>query len=424
MVLFLQALNIFAVLFIVAVLLWRVLANSGVPLKKAIIEPVYESYTPDLKDSAKIFSYSLLFRAFILIASISVFCLFETQEQTFQWGKWLNKWVQWDARHYISISNGYESYIENGEYPTLVFFPLYSFILNIVNYIIPSAELSGLLVSALFSSIACCYFYKLVCLDYGKETADLSVILLCIFPFGFFYSAIMSESVFLATSVMTLYYIRKHNWVLAGIAGCFVALSRSVGVFLVFPAAIALLEETQLLGNIKDSKIWVNALKKGIWLLLLPIGTLIYLFINYKITGEPLYFLSMEEQFWHQVGTPFYKIWNTYISVFDGGYSLSVLMASFIPSLICLLCAYGLLIVGLKKHKTMYLCWLLICVLVNTSISWPLSLCRYLASCVPIYIILADECKKRPKLKIALIIGFSILMGIYFTGYLNTKSIM
>ena len=42
----------------------------------------------------------------------------------------------------------------------------------------------------------------------------------------------------------------------------------------------------------------------------------------------------------------------------------------------------------------------------------------YSPSDKPEYIILADECKKRPKLKIALIIGFSILMGIYFTGYL------
>ncbi len=425
MVFFLEALNIFTVAFIVAILLWRVLANSGVPFKKVITEPRNaSSYIPGAKDTAKIFGYSLLFRFFILALSICIFCLFETQAQNFEWSKWLNKWVQWDARHYISIADGYESYMENGKYPTLVFFPLYSFFLNLVNYIIPSAELSGLIVSAIFSSIACCFFYKLVCLDYSKKTAEISVILLCIFPFGFFYSTIMSESVFLCTSVMTLYYIRNHNWPIAGIMGCLAALSRSIGVFLVFPAAIELLEETLLLGNLKSRKVWLESLKKGLWLLLFPLGTLVHLFINYQITGNPLYFLSMEEEFWQQVGRPFYEIWGTFASVFKGGYSLSVLMASFIPSALCLPCAYGLLVWGLKRHKTMYLCWILICILVNTSISWPLSLCRYLASAVPLYIILAEECRKYPKLKMAIIISLSILMGIYFTGYLNSKFIM
>ncbi len=425
MVLVLKALNIFAVLFIAAVIIWRFLANSGVPFKKVIDErKISDTYTPGKRECAKIFGLSILFRLFILCASISIFCLFETQAQNFEWSQWLNKWVQWDARHYINISNGYESYIEKGEYPTLVFFPLYSFFLNLVNYIIPNSALCGLIVSAIFSSVACIYFYKLVCLDYGKETGKLAVILLCVFPFGLFYNAIMSESIFLCTSVMALYYIRKHNWFVAGIIGCLVALSRSIGVFLVIPAFIELLEETQLLGNLKDKNVWFNTIKKGIWLLLFPVGTLIHLFINYRITGDPLYFLIMEEEFWNQVGSPFYKIWDTFFYVFSGGYSLSVKMASFIPGMLCLISVYALFIKGLKKHKTMYLCWLFINILVNTSISWPLSLSRYLATAVPVYIILADECKNRPVLKTAIIIGSSILFGIYLTGYLNTKFIM
>ncbi len=425
MALFLQTLCFIVTVLIFLVLLWRVLANAGVPFKKTIPEPVrIGAPAPSTKSCIKVFGYSMLFRLFLLAASVAIYSLFVAQDDKLQWSQWLNNWLQWDARHYIGIADGYSSYVEKGMYPGLVFFPLYSFFLNLVNYLIPNAAISGLLVSAVASSVACVYLYKLVCLDYSRETAQISVLLLCLFPFGFFYSAIMSEGVFLCTSVMTLYFIRRHKWWLAGIFGCLAALSRSIGVFLVFPAAIELLEETRLLGNLKSGRAWLDALKKGCWILLFPVGTLIHLFINYQVTGDPLYFLAMEEKIWFQVSQPFYKIAVVFQSVFESGYGIPFLMATFIPALICLLFAYGLLIWGLNKHKTMYLCWLLISILVNTSISWPLSLCRYLASAVPIYIILSEECRNHPKLNMAVLISWSILFGIYFTGYLTEKSIM
>ena len=75
---------------------------------------------------------------------------------------------------------------------------------------------------------------------------------------------------------------------------------------------------------------------------MLPLGTLIHLFINYKITGDPLYFLAMEETYWQQVSVPFYQIGRTFQSIFSSGYGLSLLTASFIPGLVCLLFSAGI----------------------------------------------------------------------------------
>ena len=243
-----QSIHIVLTLGIFAVLIWRILANAGVPFKKTIPEQVRSvAEAPTLQESAKVFGYTMLFRVFVLIAGLIIYCLFVETASQVQWGNFLENWIKWDAKHYISISEGYTALAETGDYTTLVFFPLYSVLLKLVRFVIPNAVVAGLLVSAVASSLACVFLYKLVCLDYSKTTAQTSVLLLCLFPFGFFYSAIMSASVFLLTSVTTLYYTRKHHWWVAGICGCFAALSRSIGVFLIFPAMIELLEETKLL---------------------------------------------------------------------------------------------------------------------------------------------------------------------------------
>ncbi len=422
----LQSLSLLSMLAVLTVLVWRVLAGSGVSLSKTIPE-ISRIAAPEatLKECGQIFGCSLLFRIFILGLAFVIYCLFVDGGEHFQWGKLFDNWIKWDAQHYIRIGEGYTSYIEEGEYPTIVFFPLYPYLLKFLRYFIPNAAASGLIISALLSSFACVYMYKLVCLDYSRNIAKTAVLLMCLFPFGFFYSAIMSESAFLLTSIMTLYYVRKGRWNVAGLCGFFATLSRSLGVFLVVPAAIHLIEENKLLGNIKDKKVWIKTIKEGAWLLLLPLAMLFYLYINFDISGDPLYFLKMEEKFWHQVSQPFFKTFHTFWDIITcGGYNPSLLVASFLPGFVTLICSYAVLMWGATKHKTMYIGWLAVCIIVNSSMSWPLSLCRYMASAVPLYMILADECEKHEKFRLGIFISWSIMFGVYFVGYLMSKQIM
>ncbi len=422
----LQIISLAVMLGSIAVLIWRILANSGVALKKTLPETRHLGavYNPNTKECASVFGYSMLFRLFIIGVSFVVYCLFKEKGSELQWDKIINNWLQWDATNYIRISEGYRSFNVNGDYSTIVFFPLYSWLLAVIRLIIPHKALAGLTLSALLSSLACVYMYKLVCIDYKKITAQLSVILMCLFPFGFFYSSVMSESAFLLTSIMTLYYVRKHNWMMAGFAGLLASLSRSAGVFLVFPAAVELIEEYKLLGNLANKDIWKKTVKNGLWLLMLPFGIVIYLLINYNLSGDPFYFLEMEEKYWQQVSQPFFKTVGTFWGIITSGKSLDVLMASFLPGFVCLICAYIILARGCFRHRTMYMVWLAAYIILNTTMSWPLSFCRYIACGVPMYIVLGDECEKNKKLSLALLMGWGILFGIYFAGYLMPKQIM
>lgn len=419
----LSGVSVFGTIFLV---IWKTLENSGINLKKKISKDVErKSYTPTKKECFKVFFCSILFRIFVIIFGIVIFCLFSNGQAEVNSTTISEAWRKWDAHNYIRIAEGYDFHTENGDFTTLAFFPLYSAMLGIVNLFIHSPEIAGLLVSAICTSIACVFMYKLVALDYGKGIGQKSVILMNVFPFGFFLGAIMSESAFILTSVMTLYYIRKHDWQLAGLWGMFSALSRSVGAFLIFPATIEFLEEHKFFKNFKDIKPKLGLIfKKWIWLLLIPIGTCIYLFLNYHYAGDPLYFIKIQDKYWNNGAQLFFKmpgdLWNWITSE----YNLSVKMCIFIPALAMLIPIYYLMISRVRNHRTMYSIWLCVYLIVNTSLIWPLSICRYLACAVPIFIYLGEISEKNKKIYMGLLIGFSILFGIYLTGYLTNHQIM
>ena len=428
MVMLLRIISIVVTVGSAAALIWRALENSGVPIKRrlgagtAVLE---KPHVPGTKECLKIFLYVLLFRIFVIVAGFIVYSLFVDEGSTPTWEYITKAWVKWDAPHYKNIADSYTAYVENGDYTTLVFFPLYPVLMKIAHIFIPDMDIAALTVSSLCYAGACVYMYKLVCIDYKRETAQKSVILMTLFPFGFFYGGIMTESTFLLTVIGTLYYTRRHNWIMTGIMGMLAALSRSAGVFVIIPATVEFIEEYNIFGNIKNIKAVLGlVLKKWLWLLLMPLGTCIYLYINYSVAGDPFEFLRLEEEYWYQVGQPFFITVGSLWDIINGGYSISTKMGAFIPGLVILLCMYGVMIAGLRKHRTMYMVWFLVYLTVNTTMSWPLSLCRYLACTVPAYVVLGDMCSRNKKLYTALMMSFGILFGIYFCGYITGKQIM
>ena len=420
---FLQGLSVAAVAAAAILIVWRTLPIMGAPLKRRIDKPFEAAgYIPGKKECAKVFGYSMLFRLFVLAAGFVVYCIFVDNGKMLRLDKIFDVWMKWDARHYIDASHGYASYTEKGDFTNLVFFPLYPWLLAALNVIVRNESASAVLVSALASSGAAVYMYKLLCPDYGKRAAELTVILIFVFPFSFFYGGIMTEGVFLLTCAATFYYVRNHNWIAAGIAGFLCALSRSAGVFLIFPATVELLEQEEIFRDF--GKKLLPALKKWVWLLLLPIGTCVYLFINYRITGDPLYFLKIEKKIWFQESQPFFKTVGTLWDTASGNRDISVRMGAFAPGLVVLFATYAVMLLGIRRNRTMYSVWLLVYALVNTSMSWPLSLGRYFSAALPTFIILGDVCSRNRKLRAAFLIGFPILFGIYMTGYIMQKQIM
>ena len=415
----LYALPILLVGYTLFILIDRWLVKSGMKVKALFNEPNRKSYTPTMKENIKVFSYATLFRIIVFIFSILIFYTMVIHDYSdgFRINDVLNAWKQWDASNYIRISEGYESYTEEGDYITIVFFPLYPCFIKLLNYIIQNQILSGMIVSSICYSLSCVYLYNLVSLDYGKRIAKNTVILLSIFPYSFFFGAIMSESTFLLFSIMSMYYIRTHKWFKASLFGFLTSLSRMMGFILIIPAAIEVCEEYQIFQHIKDIKyIFKTILPKLLVLLFIPMGIVVFLLINYRLTGDFFYFVDIDMKWYSQGYSHFFKIFNQlieYIQYYDIGMKLGM----WIPFLCIVILSYLVLITGVRKHRTIYSTYLLGYIIINTGLAWPLSIGRYFTCAFPLFIFLADFLNKKRNLQSFIIITECILFGITLTQF-------
>jgi hypothetical protein len=146
--------------------------------------------------------------------------------------------VRWDAVWYLHIAqHGYHG-------PALTaFFPLYPLLISPFAWSAISAVVAGIVISLVAFWVALELIYRFVKLDFGPRAALAAVWLLALFPTSLFFSAVYTESLFLALSAGCLYLARRQRWMSAGVVGAFAAATRNVGVLLVAPLAILYLQQ-------------------------------------------------------------------------------------------------------------------------------------------------------------------------------------
>ncbi len=381
----------------------------------------------DRKELIYLFLACIAFRIAVYIISVFPVALF-THEQSLDFPSWLAQWKQWDATGYNHmIQGGYKYMMEDGEYVTLVFFPLYSFAGRILNIFINNTQLSAIITSTLCYAFACCFLYKLVIIDYGKSVARKAVLYISISPFGFYFGAMLTESMFFLTTVATFYFIRKHNWIMVGVCGALAALSRISGVVVIFPAVVEFIEHYKLFGMFKEKKVkeaFKLILTKGLWIFGAFVGVFIYLYCNYSLTGDWFKFLELQHKFWGEETCYFGKcilvMWKEIMS----DRSVMVKFGMFIPELLSVIMMLITMLYGARRHKSMYITHMVVYLVMNTSITWPISIARYMLCALPMFIVLADFTERHKKAHIPIVVVSAIFFGIYMTGYLFSKQIM
>lgn len=193
----------------------------------------------------------------------------------------------WDAQHYLYLSEqGYKPNQESNR-----FYPLYPLLIRLLSPIFPDSLSAGLFLSNLFSLLGIVYFYLFV-KDYFKNknrTAFSSVILLLIFPTGFYFSLVYSESLCFFLTILFFYFLYKNRFIYASLIALLLPLSRPVGVFIIFPYVFYTIH---YLYSLSPKSTWQQQFKKILvdyrfFLLLSPIlGLLIYFYIMYLYTSS------------------------------------------------------------------------------------------------------------------------------------------
>ena len=328
-----------------------------------------------------------------------------------------NSFNRWDAPHYLNLAEIGYSWTENDRPLLVVFFPLYPYAIRLVSLVVGNYLAAAYIVSFVSYLAGLCYLYHLVRLDFKATTAWWAVVLISIFPHSIFFGAPHTESLFLLTTAMTLYYIRTHKWLLAGVAGAFAAATRMVGILLLVVAAVEFVTTYKLFTLMKKNH-WNTFFslvgKKGLPILLMLAGTLLYLFINWYITGDPLRFLYYQSYNWNNgfryfgvaMRAQFYRILPYIGSPFET--SMLYIAAPNIWGFA--LGIWMIVYATLKRRNAAYIVYALSYTFVSFSMIWLLSGGRYAAALVPTFIFLADYVDRKPHRRMLVPLIFLLLL--------------
>lgn len=211
---------------------------------------------------------------------------------------WMDIWGVWDTAWYLDIAeNGYSTTLKSGVYKNsccnqnnIAFFPLYPLLIRLLGNIIGNYYISGIIISNISLLIASYFLYKITLTTDNEDFARRSIKYLFIYPSSFILSGVFSESLFLALLTATFYFAGKNKWMLVGILGFFLCLTRHVGLLFLPPLIYMYLK-----------KEWGHIGKEILYFLLFPAGTILYFAFLYFVLGIS-YFNSGSE--WGPINTP------------------------------------------------------------------------------------------------------------------------
>lgn len=389
----------------------------------------YKGYVPSGNDIFNVACEALIFRMIIhLVSYLMLRLVYLDDGQTYlQW------WTKWDATNYIGIATGGYNEIRindvvvlgNDVPQTLVFFPLYPFLVYLLTFILQDVYLSALVVSTVCFVIGCVFLYMAVARKYGDSIAKNAVILISVFPFSFFFGGMLPESTFFLFTAMCIYFSTGRKWLLAGIAGILCGLTRLQGILVMGFIGIEWMEAEDIVGKIKRKE-WKNMAKsmKPLPLILLPVlGPLIYMVINYVYTGDFLYFMKLQQYVWgHSFSDVFHSIHNIVASLInDSSEDPKLILSVWFPQLFLFFATLIVILFTFRRHSNSMNIYLFVYLMISYGADHMVSGGRYMSTAIPLFIMLSEICERRKMLfKWLVLIGiclFMILMGSHTYGY-------
>lgn len=316
----------------------------------------------------------------------------------------------WDAGWYLRIAVfGYDRM-------SIVFFPLFPLLIRGLSELLHIAPLAaGLLVSNL-SFLAAIYAFLVLMREDGVpgDTARRAALFLVLFPTSFFFSAVYTESLFLALSLGAFVCARRGQWLIACLLAGLTALTRNPGMLLIPALGWEYLMQKKERGERVDLK--------ALYMVLIPLlfGT----FILYQKVrfGDPLAFVHTDSlRAWGRLttvtGWPIF-LTAKYLLHPNFVYWWFLQLDDFLATIFTLV----FLIMGAKQLRQSYLVYAALSFLMPLSTyikSEPLtSMPRYIIIIFPLFMVLARKVRS-PGAQIYLVAVFSALFLLFCVLYIN-----
>jgi hypothetical protein len=260
--------------------------------------------------------------------------------------------ARWDAAWYEVIAHyGYRPDLGSFTSSRDAFFPLYPLGLRALSSIGVPLVLGGVLFSLIALALALYGIHRLTTLELARtgarsllgpaplagagapderarvDVARLAVMVTAFSPMAFFFSAVYSESLYLALSVGLFYAARRGRFAAVGVLGALAAATRSAGVVLLLPALML-----YLYGPREDRPVdfprarglapRYRLRKDALWLALVPVGLALYAAYLGLAGGDPLSPFHAQDVWGRHFAGPYLGVWDGARAAFEGARQL------------------------------------------------------------------------------------------------------
>jgi hypothetical protein len=260
--------------------------------------------------------------------------------------------ARWDAAWYEVIAHyGYRPDLGAFTSSRAAFFPLYPLGLRAFAAIGVPLVLGGVLFSLVALALALYGIHRLTTLELARvggrsllgaapaaadgsraglaraDVARLAVMATAFSPMAFYFSAVYSESLYLALSVGLFYAARRGRFALVGLLGALAAATRSAGIVLLLPAVMLYLygpreDRPPDFPLARGLAVRYRPRKDLLWLALVPVGLALYVAYLGLAGGDPLSPFHAQDVWGRHFAGPYLGAWDGIRAAFGGARQL------------------------------------------------------------------------------------------------------
>jgi len=321
---------------------------------------------------------------------------------------WLEIWKRWDADNYLNIAEfGYRNDAEH--LSLLNFYPLYPWTVRAFALLVGDYFVSAVWISTLASIAAGLLLRRLVELNHSAQIAERAVWFLFIFPTSYFLHTAYTESLFLALVLGSLLAACKGRWAWAGLLGALACLTRGPGVVIIPTLCVEAWQQYRA----KPRWNWA-----WLWIAVAPLGYLVFLAVNAKVSGNPFTFAQIaRDQFHTSFGILLGGVQQA-IGALGGkpgaaeilGRQLLIFMAL---ALVCMVAAWF-------KLRPVISAWITLNLLLLASLSFTVSFPRFTLVMFPIHVLFALLAERRwwyGVLTVWSLVNLGLFVSMFVRGY-------
>jgi hypothetical protein len=242
--------------------------------------------------------------------------------------------ARWDAVWYLVIAHhGYRPELASfGTGSRAAFFPLYPLGVHALSELGAPPIAAGVALSLAALAAALYGIHRLSTLELDRlaprgahrgDVARLAVLVTALAPMAFFFSAVYSESLYLALSVGLFWCARQGRWGWAGVLGALASATRSAGLVLVVPMVVLYLygPREDRPPDFPDRAWWqprYAVRRDALWVAALPVGVGAYMAYLALAGGSALLPFHAQEAWNRHFAGPYVAVWDGARAAFDG----------------------------------------------------------------------------------------------------------